>query len=99
MTTRILLTILLTVLYVVAFAAGSFLHPFGVMRVLESHGLAVRLFVWDGVLLMLGFYLVTLAVEMLGRRLRTLASWTTASVVLAGLIGYLLRFGFVTRDS
>ncbi len=95
---RVLLAGFLVILYVVAFAAGSFTHPFGVIRTLESHGLAVRLFIWDGVLLMVGLYLLSLAIEAVGKRLRELAGWTTASVVVAGLIGYLLRLGFVTKE-
>ena len=98
MTKRVLLSACFTVVYFVTFAAGSFLRPFGVTRILGSHGLAVRLYVWDGVLLMLALYLLTLAIEALGRRLRDLAPWTTASLALAALLGYLLRLGFVTRD-
>ncbi len=98
MTKRVLLATCLTVVYLVTFAAGSFLRPLGVTRVLGSHGLAVRLYVWDGVLLMLALYLLTLAIEALGRRLRDLATWTTASLALAALLGYLLRLGFITRD-
>ncbi len=92
------LTAFLFVLYVLAFAVGSFLRPFGATRMLGSNGLVVRLFIWDGVLLMLGLYLLTLGIAVAGKRLRELAPWTTASVILAGLLGYLLRFGFVTRE-
>lgn len=88
----------LVILYVVAFAAGSFARPFGVIRTLGAHGLAVRLFIWDGVLLMVGLYLLTLVIEAVGKRLRDLAGWTTASLMIAGLIGYLLRLGFVTKE-
>lgn len=98
MVKRVLLTILFTVVYLVTFAAGSFLHPLGVVRALGSEGLTARLFIWDGVLLMLTLYGLTLGVEALGRRFRDLAPWTTASLALAALFGYLLRLGFVTRD-
>ena len=40
---------------------------------------------WDGVLLMLTLYQVTLGIEAIGRRLRDLA--------IAALLGYLLRPG------
>ena len=95
---KVLLAMSFTVAYLLAFAVGSFLHPFGITRVLGSHGLSVRLYVWDGVLLMLGLYLLTLGVEALGRHLRDLASWTTASLAAAAFLGYLLRLGFITRD-
>ena len=95
---RVLLAGFLVILYVGAFAAGSFARPFGVIGSLGSHGLTVRLFIWDGLLLMVGMYLLTLVIEAAGRRLRRLAGWTTASLMIAGLIGYLLRLGFVTKE-
>ena len=98
MVKRVLLGILFTVIYLIAFAAGSFLHPLGLVRAIGSQGLTVRLFIWDGVLVMLTLYGLTLGIEALGRRFRDLAPWTTASLVLAALLGYLLRLGFVTRE-
>lgn len=98
MVKRVLLTMLFTAVYLVAFAAGSFLHPLGVIRALGSQGLTVRLFVWDGVLLMLALYGLTLGVEALGKRLRDLAPWTTAGLAMAAALGYLLRLGFLTRE-
>ncbi len=95
---RISLALFFLLVYLLAFAAGSFLHPFGVIRILGAQGLGVRLFIWDGVLLMLALYLLTLGIEALGKRLRDLAPWTTASLLLAALLGYLLRFGFVSRE-
>lgn len=95
---RLLLALVLVFLYVVAFAAGSFAHPFGVTQTLGSQGPPVRLFIWDGALLMVGLYVLTLVLEAIGRRLRDLAVWTTASLVVAAVIGYLLRFGFVTKE-
>ncbi len=98
MVKKILLTMLFTAVYLIAFAAGSFVHPLGVIRPLESQGLTMRLYIWDGVLLMLALYGLTLGIEAIGKRLRDLAPWTTASLAFAALLGYLLRLGFVTRD-
>ena len=98
MVKRMLLAVILVFLYVMAFAAGSFAHPFGITRTLGSHGLGLRLFIWDGVLLMVGLYVLTLVIQAIGKRVRELAVWTTASLVVAGMIGYLLRFGFVTKE-
>ena len=95
---RVLLTGFLVILYLAAFAAGSFARPFGVIRTLGSQELAVRSFIWDGVLLMVGLYVLTLVIEAIGKRFRSLAAWTTVSLVVAGLIGYLLRLGFVTKE-
>ena len=95
---RALLTLLLLVAYLFAFAAGSFMHPFGITSVLASHGLAARIFIWDGVLLMLGLFVLTLGLEAIGKRLRDLLPWTAGALLLAAFAGFALRFGFVTRD-
>lgn len=95
---RLLLCVLLVLLYLVIFAAGSFLHPFSVTSVLASRGRAARIFIWDGVLFALALYLLTLGIEAAGKRLRDLASWTTGSLIVALVLGYLLRLGFVTRE-
>ena len=95
---KALLAFALTLLYLAGFAAGSFLRPFGRVQTLGAHGLAIRLFVWDGVLVLLALYGLTLLIELLGKRLRDLALWTTGSLFVAGLLGYLLRFGFLTRE-
>lgn len=98
MVKRVALTVCFTAVYLVTFATGSFLHPFGITRILGTRGLGVRLYIWDGVLLMLALFLLTIVIEALGRRLRDLAPWTTASLALAAALGYLLRLGFVSRD-
>ena len=95
---KFLLSFVLTVLYLAAFAFGSFLRPFDRVQTLSSHGLAVRLFVWDGVLLMLALYALTLCAELRGKRLRDLVLWTSGSLFVAAVLGYLLRLGFVTRE-
>ena len=95
---RVLFSALLTLLYLAAFAAGSFLHPFNRVQALSSQGLGVRLFIWDGVLLMLALFAVTLAIEAAGKRVRDLAAWTTGSLILAAALGFALRLGFVTRE-
>ena len=95
---RALLVILLIVAYLLTFAAGSFLHPFGVTSVLASRGLAARLFIWDGVLLMLALFALTLGLEALGKRLRDLAPWTAAALAVATVLGLLARLGFITRE-
>ena len=95
---RALLAVLFLLADLTVFAAGSFTRPFGVTSVLASRGLATRIFIWDGVLLMLGLLLLTLALEAIGRRLRWLAPWTVGAFAVAALLGYLLRLGFVTRE-
>ena len=93
-----MLAVLLFVADLVVFAAGSFARPFGITSVLASRGLAARIYIWDGLLLMLVLLAVTFGVEALGKRLRSLAPWTAGAFLLAGLAGFLLRFGFVTRE-
>lgn len=95
---RVVLGLVLTVLDLIVFAAGSFARPFGIATQLQASGAAVRLFLWDGLLLMTGLYLLTLGVEAARKRLGLLWPVTTVAFVLAALLGYWMRFGFVTRE-
>ena len=87
-------------LFLVTFALGSFvLHPFHVQTVLgSSDATHVRSFVWDGLLLMLILYALVLVVEALMKRLRGSALWSTLAVALAGVLGLMMKFGFISTD-
>jgi hypothetical protein len=83
-------------LFLLVFAAGSFLyHPFHIETALDGR---TRSFVWDGVLLLLLTYGVVLLIELLRKRLRTAGPWTSLALVLAGLAGWAMKFGFVTHN-
>ncbi|HTD96845.1 MAG TPA: hypothetical protein VK627_07940 [Edaphobacter sp.] len=87
------------VLFLLVFAVGSFVHPFNL-----HWGLTVttptitHYFVADGLILMLAFYVVMLIVEALMKRLRTLAPWTTFALILAAVLGLVMKLGFITHE-
>ncbi len=85
------------VLFLVAFAAGSFFPPFHIERVLGVTPDGTRIFIWDGVLLMVLLFAVILILEALRKRIRAAAPWTVAALALAAIAGYAAKFGFLTR--
>jgi len=92
---RFFAVLLQFLLFLVVFGAGSFaFHPFH----LETTLAGSRSFVWDGVLLMLLVYAVVLLLEVVRKRLRSGGSWTTLALLLAGLAGWAMKFGFVTHN-
>jgi hypothetical protein len=92
---RFFAVLLQFLLFLVVFGAGSFaFHPFHVETILAGS----RSFVWDGVLLMLVVYAVVLLLEVLRKRLRSAGPWTTLALLLAGLAGWAMKFGFVTHN-
>ena len=86
------------VLFWLVFAAGSFFPPFHMERMLGATPDGTRIFVWDGVLLMVLLFAVILLVEALRKRIRSAAPWTVLALVLAAAAGYAAKFGFLTRD-
>jgi hypothetical protein len=86
-------------LFLVLFAAGSFaLHPFHVQTTLAPVDGRSRVFLWDGVLLMLVAYVLILLLEAARKRLFRSGLGTTLALILAGLAGWMLKFGFISRD-
>lgn len=87
------------VLFLVTFAAGSFvLHPFHVQTVLASDATHSRTFIWDGLLMMLVLYVLVLLLELTMKKIRQAAPWSTLAVVLAGVLGLAMKFGFLSVD-
>ena len=58
-----------------------------------------RIFVADGLLLMFALYVVIMLVEALRKRLRSTAPWTTLAVILAAVLGLMMKFGFKTLSA
>lgn len=86
-------------LFLVVDAVGAiFYHPFGVQTKLSATGVAPRSFVWDGLILMLALYVVLLAVAAMRKRFAGAVPGSTLALVLAALIGYFLKFGFITHN-
>ena len=94
---NVFLTILKFMLLLVVFAAGSFFPPFHIEHVIGSTADGTRIFIWDGVLLMAALAALFLLIEALRKRIRTSGPWTALAFILAGLAGYMAKFGFLTR--
>ena len=43
-------------------------------------------------------FVLILIMEALMKRLRTFAPWTTLAFVLAAIVGFAMKLGFITRD-
>ena len=84
-------------LFLVVFAAGSFLPPFHIEHVLGTTADGTRIFIWDGVGLMVILLVLLLLIEAARKRLRTSGPWTATAFALAAIAGYAAKFGFLTR--
>ena len=102
---KAIVTILLFLVFLVVFAAGSFMPPFHVQSILQNAGPAgpagsiapVRIFIWDGLLLAAGVFVLVLLIEVVTKRLRRAAPWTTLAFALAAVLGLAMKLGFITR--
>ena len=93
---KAILVVLQTLLFLILFAAGSFLPALPSFRSLywQIHAGPGRVFVLDGLLLTLLVYLFILLIEAARRRLRGPGGLTTLSLVLALALGLAMKFGF-----
>ena len=96
---KAIVTVVQLGLFLLVFLAGSLFPPFHLEHVLIATPGSTRIFVADGLLLMLALYVLIVLVEALTRRLRTAATWTTAAFVLAAIFGFMMKFGFLTRSA
>jgi hypothetical protein len=96
---KFLSTFLQFFLFLLTFAIGSFAHPFNLRWGLTvTTPTVTRYFVPDGLLLMVILFVLILIMEALMKRLRTFGPWTTLAFVLAAIVGYAMKLGFITRD-
>jgi hypothetical protein len=96
---KFLSTFLQFFLFLLTFAIGSFAHPFNLRWGLTvTTPTVTRYFVPDGLLLMVILFVLILIMEALMKRLRTFGPWTTLAFVLAAIVGYVMKLGFITRD-
>jgi type IV secretory pathway VirB2 component (pilin) len=96
---KVILTIFQFVLFLIVFGAGSLFPPFHFERVLIVTPGFTRIFVADGLLLMFALYILIVLVEVMRKRLRTSAPWTTVAVIFAVVLGLMMKFGFLTRSA
>jgi|HubBroStandDraft_6_1064221.scaffolds.fasta_scaffold492007_2 hypothetical protein len=96
---KFLSTFLQFFLFLLTFAIGSFAHPFNLRWGLTvTTPTVTRYFVPDGLLLMVILFVLILIMEALMKRLRTFAPWTTLAFLLAAIVGFVMKLGFITRD-
>ena len=93
---KVILTILQFVLFLIIFGAGSLFPPFHFEHVLIVTPGFTRIFVADGLLMMIALYVLIVLVEVMRKRLRTAAPWTTLAVIFAAVLGLMMKFGFKT---
>ena len=80
-------------------AVGSLVyHPFHVQTQLAGTPLAPRIFIWDGVILMVLVYVLLLLLQAVRKRIRATALPISLALIFAALAGYLLKLGFVTHN-
>ncbi|HZY73719.1 MAG TPA: hypothetical protein VFE22_11480 [Edaphobacter sp.] len=94
---KLLSTVLQFVMFLLVYAIGSLFPPFHVQRILISTPTYSRIFILDGILLTLALYIVIVIIETLVKRLCQV-TWTTIAFVLAVLLGYVMKFGFMTHE-
>ena len=92
-------TILQLVLFLFVFFVGSFFPPFHFEHILIATPGFTRIFVADGLLLMVLLYAVILLAEVVRKRLRGAGPWTTLALILATAFGLMMKFGFLTRSA
>jgi len=92
-------TILQFILFLIVFGAGSLFPPFHIEHVLIATPDTNRIFVADGLLLMLALYVLIVVVQVLRKRLRISTPLTTLALILATVLGLMMKFGFLTRSA
>ncbi|WP_433971054.1 hypothetical protein [Tunturiibacter lichenicola] len=92
-------TILQLILFLLVFFVGSLFPPLHIEHVLNTSPTGTRIFVADGLLLMLALFIVILFIETLRKRLATSGRWTALGFILATALGFAMKFGFLTRST
>ncbi len=84
------------ILFVFVFGAGSLFPPFHVEHVILAIPGTTRIFVADGLILMLVLFLLLLLIETLRKSIVRAGPWTTSAFILATAVGFWMEFGFKT---
>lgn len=91
---RVLSVVLQFILYLVVFAAGSLLPGANVLPTLSIPAGTGRVFVYDGLLLMLIVYILILLISAARKRIHVAWPNATIALVLALIVGLVMKFGF-----
>jgi hypothetical protein len=84
-------------LFFLVFAVGSFVPPFHLERQLAVTPDGTRVFVCDGLVLMVVLFALILAIQAMRNHIRAAAPWTALAFVLAAVAGFAAKLGFLTR--
>jgi len=93
---RAVFVVLQMILLLAVFLVGSLLPGAKVMPMLSVAMGPGRMFVYDGVLLMLGVYVVMLVIAAARRRIATSGVNASIALVFALVLGLVMKFGFVS---
>jgi hypothetical protein len=96
---NVIFAILQFVLFLLVFAAGSFVPPLHIQQVIGVTADGTRIFIWDGLILSAVVFVVILLIEAARKRLPTAGSWTAGAFALAVIAGLALKLGFLTKVS
>jgi hypothetical protein len=94
---RVLSGVLQFILFLLVFAVGSFLPGAHLLLPIWSVSAgAGRIFVYDGLVLMIALYVLILLIAAVRRRLPIAWPTSTVALILALALGLLAKFGFKT---
>ena len=91
---RVLSVVAQLVLFLVVFLVGSLLPAANLLPTLSIGAGVGRVFVYDGLLLMLALYIVILLIATLRKRMDVAWLNSTLAVLLALILGLAMKFGF-----
>ena len=91
---RVLSLVLQLILFLVVFLVGSLLPAANVLPMLSVSAGAGRVFVYDGVLLMMALYVLLLLIAAARRKIYVSWQNPTLAVILALILGRAMKFGF-----
>lgn len=91
---RVLSVVLQFILFLLVFLVGSLLPGANVLPTLSFCAGAGRVFVYDGVLLMLALYVLILLIAAARKRIQIAWINSTLALALALILGLAMKFGF-----
>ena len=94
---RVFLTLVQFALFFAVFFVGSFFPPFHLERQLGVTPDGTRIFVCDGLVLMVLLFALILLLQAMRKRLRIDGPWTTVAFILATVAGFAAKLGLLTR--
>jgi uncharacterized membrane protein YpjA len=95
---KVVFAVLQLILFLIVFFVGSIFPPFHFEHVLIATPGTTRIFIADGLLLTLALYIVIVVVQVVRKRVRISTPWTTVALLLAIVLGLMMKFGFLTRS-